>query len=264
MPVRSGGPDFIGVGAQKCGTSWIGYVLSQHPQVMLRRKEVNFFVRHFHKGYRWYHRWFEDRGEKKAGEITPNYLYSPRPDAARKQFYPNWSPRELVLFWRKKPSALAEIRESYPQVKLFAIFRNPIDRAWSHYWFWRNRKERIGKARQVRSFRRMFEDDGRWIRTQGFYGQILKPWLEAFPGMGVYLHDDLKRTPLELAKQVYRLVGVDESFVPEFEKRVNEGRYEAMPAEEKAWVAAQYREDNLRFSELIGRDCTHWLAPHLG
>ena len=44
---------------------------------------------------------------------------------------------------------------------------------------------------------------------------------------------------------------------------MNEGRYEPMPAEEQAWVAEHYREDNQRFSDLIGRDCSHWLAPHL-
>ena len=74
MTARSGGPDFIGIGVQKCGTTWIGDILEQHPSVLFRRKEVNFFVRHFHRGYGWYHQWFVDRGERLAGEITPNYF----------------------------------------------------------------------------------------------------------------------------------------------------------------------------------------------
>ena len=161
MARDDGGPDFIGVGAQKCGTTWIGYVLGQHPGIHFQRKEVNFFVRHYHRGFRWYHRWFADRHGRVAGEITPNYLYSPRPDAAHRQFYPNWYPREWITFWRRQPCARSEIQKHYPRAKVFAIFRNPIERAWSHYWMWRNRKERIGKTRHVRPFRQMFEDDGR-------------------------------------------------------------------------------------------------------
>ncbi|MCU0727151.1 MAG: sulfotransferase domain-containing protein [Planctomycetes bacterium] len=260
-PRIDGGPDFIGVGAQKCGTSWIGHVLRQHPGILFSRKEVNFFVRHFHRGYGWYHRWFADRGSRKAGEITPNYLYSPRPDRARLQFYPRWSPRDLLLFWRRHPSARDEIHDRYgPGVRVFAIFRNPVDRAWSHYWFWRNRKERIGKASRVRPFRTMFEDDGRWIRTQGFYGRLVAHWRERFPDMGLFLYDDLRSDPLGLARAIYRFVGVDDSFVPEFEKKVNKGEYPPMPSGEREYLARVYREDILRFSALVGRDLSRWFG----
>lgn len=264
MTQADGGPDFIGIGAQKCGTSWLGWVLSQHPGVLLEKKEIDFFVRNFHRGWRWYDAWFAGRGERKAGEITPNYIYSPREDAARKQYYPAWRPRDAILFWRRRPSALAEIREHCPDVRLFAIFRNPVDRAWSHYWYWRNRKERLGKKGSVRTFRQMFADDGRWIASQGRYGSLLAPWLAAFPQMGVYLYDDIASAPLDLARRLYTQVGVDPAFVPDVARRVNEGRYEAMPPEDRALVARFYREDNERFSELIGRDCRHWLAPDLG
>lgn len=257
MPARPGGPDFIGIGAQKCGTSWVADILAQHPGVLIRKKEVNFFVRRFHRGYRWYHRWFADRGNRVAGEITPNYIYSPRPDSAHKRFYPKWRPQEQVLFWRRYPSALDEIRESYPGVKVFAIFRNPVDRAWSHYWYWRNRKERLGKHGHIRPFRRMFEDDGRWIRRQGYHGRNLAPWLEAFPDMGIYLHDDLKADAAGLARRIFGDLGVDAAFQPET-RIVNRGSYERMGEADRAWVADAYREDIRRFSALIGRDMAHW------
>ena len=253
------GPDFIGIGAQKCGTSWIGWVLNQHPQVMIRRKEISYFVRHFHRGYAWYERWFDERGDRKAGEITVSYLYSPRPDAARKQFYPKWNPRQQLLFWRWAPSAREEIAAHYPDAALFAILRNPIDRAWSHYWFWRRRKERIGKGGRVVPFRRMFEDDGRWIRSQGFYAAQLTPWLESFPRLGVFFYDDLKQDPKRLAREVYRCVGVDEDFEPDLDRRVNATDYEPMPSEEREHLVRVYRDDVERLGELTGRDCSHWL-----
>ena len=48
------GPDFVGVGMQKCGTSWLAEMLAQHPDVLVRKKEINFFVRFYRKGYGWY------------------------------------------------------------------------------------------------------------------------------------------------------------------------------------------------------------------
>jgi hypothetical protein len=253
------GPDFIGVGTQRSGTTWLAYVLEQHPQVLIRRKEVNFFVRHFHRGFDWYHEWFKDREGRKAGEITPNYIYSPRPDAARKRFYPRWFPQEEILFWRRRPSARDEIAAHYPQAKVFAIFRNPVERAWSHYWMWRERKERIGKGAKVVSFRTMFLDDGRWIQTQGFYARHLEGWLKLFPRMGVFLYDDLKSDPLGLARSLYRLIEVDDSFEPECRRQINRKLdYPSMPEEDRELAAETYRLDNRRFSELTGRDVSHW------
>ena len=95
---RPEGPDFVGVGVARSGTTWLGDVLTQHPQILFaKKKEVNFFTRYFHRGYGWYHDTFREKNGRIAGEISVNYMYSPRPDAARKEFYPRWNPRRR---WR--------------------------------------------------------------------------------------------------------------------------------------------------------------------
>ena len=258
MSARTGGPDFVGVGAQKSGTTWVGDILSQHPQIMMRKKELSFFIHHFHKGYEWYHEWFRDRGDKIAGEISVNYMYAPRPDSTHKEFYPSWNPRRKLLFWREQPSVRDELASRYPDVKVFAVFRNPVERAYSHYWFWRNRRERNGK--RIVPFETMFQDNGRWIRTQGEYAHHLAYWQEKFPNMGVYLHDDIKACPEKVAEQVYALVGVDAAFRPELTRKPNKGRYEPMGAETRALLIEAYREQVERFGEMVGRDLSHWLA----
>ncbi len=40
---RSEGPDFVGVGMQKSVTGWVADVIAQHPGVLMRKKEINFF-----------------------------------------------------------------------------------------------------------------------------------------------------------------------------------------------------------------------------
>jgi len=257
---RPEGPDFVGIGAQKSGTTWLGNVLDQHPGALMSSpKEISFFTNHFYRGYGWYHGFFREKAGRVAGEISVNYMYSPRPDPARKQFYPKRNYRNSILFWRKRPAARDELKAHYPGLRVFAIFRNPADRAWSHYWFWRNRKERLGKHKSVVPFEQMFNDDGRWIRLQSYYADHLTCWREAFPDMAVFFYDDIQGDPEGLARQLYRFVGVDDTFKPHLSDRVNPGRYEPMPPESRAFVIDHCREQIRRFAEMTGRDLSHWL-----
>jgi hypothetical protein len=184
-------------------------------------------------------------------------MYSPRPDSTHKEYYPHWNPRRRLVFWRRMPSARDELKRHYPDLRVFAVFRNPIDRAWSHYWMWRNRKDRMGK--NAVPFERMFTDDGRWIRLQGNYADLLEHWREAFPGIGAFLYDDIVQDPESLARAVYHFVGVDDSFKPELTKRVNAGSYHPMPPETRRMLVEAYRDQVLRFAGMIDRDLSHWL-----
>jgi hypothetical protein len=254
---RPEGPDFVSVGMQKSGTSWLADVVAQHPGVLMRAKQIDFFIRHFHKGYPWYNHWFREKNGRMAGEFSPSYIISPRPDPSHKEFFPKWNPRRTLLFWRKQPSARDELKTHYPGVRVFAIFRDPADRAWSAYWSRRRRKERLGK--RIVSFDEMWAGDGRWIRTRGLYADHLAHWREAFPDLGVFFYDDITNDPLGLARAVYRFIGVDDTFTPDCSRRVNYGRYDPMPPEVREPLVKFYEDQILRFSEMTGRDLSHWL-----
>jgi len=103
-------PDFLIVGAQKAGTSALGFFLNQHRQIRCaRRKEVGFFSRDaFHRqGTDWYARQFPHR--LRPGvllfEATPEYLYY--------------------------PFVAERILQFHPRIKLIVLLRNPIERAFS-------------------------------------------------------------------------------------------------------------------------------------
>ena len=254
------GPDFVVVGVQKSGTTWLGEMLAQHPGVLMRKKELDFFIRFYHKGYDWYHRWFADRNGRRAGEITQTYIISPRPDSTHREFYPSWNPRRALMFWRKQPSARDELKSHYPEVRVCAIFRDPASRAWSSYWSRRRRKERLGK-RYV-SFEKMWNDDGRWIRTRGFYADQLAYWREAFPDFGVFFYEDIKSDPVGLLQSVYRFVGADDTFVPtDYAREVNKTHYDhnPIPPETRAMLIDYYRDQIEGFQEMTGRDLSSWL-----
>ncbi len=257
---REVGPDFVGVGSQKCGTTWLAAVLAQHPEILFSKsKEIGFFSTEFHRGYKWYNSHFAEKNGRIAGEISVNYAYTPRPDPSRKQFYPKRNYRNELLFWRKRPSARDEMLKHYPGLKVFMMLRNPIDRAWSHYWYWRNRKERIGKAKSVVPFAQMFNEDGRWIRLQGEYATLLTYWREAFPDMGVFFYDDLVNDPERFAKDAFRFLEVSEDFIPKVAMRVNKGSYPDMDEADVRLAANYYRPQIERLGKMTGRDLSHWL-----
>jgi Sulfotransferase family len=70
-------PTFIGLGAQRAGTTWVYNCLVEHPEVfMTKKKELHFFYVNYGCGLAWYESQFTDAaGAKARGEMTPDYMY---------------------------------------------------------------------------------------------------------------------------------------------------------------------------------------------
>lgn len=104
-------PDFLCVGIEKCGTTTLYDLLSQHPQIGLSsHKETHFFNTHWDKGMAWYAEKFAhlDPDCKRIGEITPAY--------------------------HRFPEVIPRIRQTLgAQTKIIMLLREPRRRAFSHY-----------------------------------------------------------------------------------------------------------------------------------
>lgn len=253
------GPDFIGVGVARSATSWVAARLAEHPQIYFRKKAIKFWTKHFHRGYAWYHDHFKDRGDRIAGEFSAYYFITPRPQCARLEHYPKWSlPTFVKHLTRPHPPARDEIKKAYPGVKVFAVFRNPIDRAWSRYWKWVRRQKRKGQEHRI-PFEQMLRDNGCWLQLMFCYGTLLRYWLEAFPDMGIFLHDDLIADKKGFMASMYRFLGVDDSFVGNLDGRENVADYEPMDAATRRRLCELYTDEIREFFRLIGRELD-WLA----
>ncbi len=113
-------PDFLIIGGQRCGTTSLYYYLINYPGITsAHTKEVHFFDVNYEKGLHWYRAQFPTTIGKSyvkyvhkhsliTGEASPYYLFHPH------------APRR--------------ISEVMPKVKLIALLRNPIDRAYSQHW----------------------------------------------------------------------------------------------------------------------------------
>src|SRR4051794_34667074 len=117
-------PNFVIVGAPKCGTSSLARWLMQHPEVYLvPEKELHFFTGFWDQGIGWYENCFSPNGQRAIGEASPSYLAD--------------------------HTAHERMASVIPDAKLIAMVRNPIDRAYSHYWHWRDRKGVKGSFEEV-------------------------------------------------------------------------------------------------------------------
>jgi len=132
-------PDFIIIGAQRCGTTSIYNYITTHPKIApASTKELHFFDVNFSKGLDWYKSQFSH--DKVTGEASPYYIFHPH------------CPKRIF--------------EIIPTVKIIAILRNPIDRAYSHYWH----EVRLGKEKL--SFEKAIESEN--ARLEGEVEKMMK------------------------------------------------------------------------------------------
>jgi hypothetical protein len=209
--------DFIGIGAAKSATSWIAACLADHSQICLaKEKETEFFNREINifvqpniftkekecfskydregiKGYQKYFRHCQESMIK--GEWSVKYL--PEPQVAFK------------------------IKKEFPDVKILVCLRNPLERALSQFYY---AKYHQGFEKCCQSFEEAFEKHPNFYRFTSLYSKALKRYFDLFPKKNilVLIYEEIEKNPLKFIQNIYRFLGVDDSFVPpSLEKKVN-------------------------------------------
>jgi hypothetical protein len=179
---RSRKPNFIGIGVQKCATSWLHEVLSAHDEVFTSDpKEIDFFSAFYDRGYEWYENHFVDGHSVAArGETSPSYFYH--------------------------PSAPVRVKAYDPTLKIIVIFRDPVERAFS------NHLHELRKWHFKSSER--FEDgleNNPCYMEQSRYAKHLRSWYDAFPKAQVLplILEEITGNPEVAIRQVYEFLGVD-------------------------------------------------------
>lgn len=191
--------DFLCVGAEKSGTTWLAEMLWRHPQVFLpRQKEIHYFNRkfvedpaldnyNFDKPVRWYFSFFSSADPSQIkGEICPSYLWD------------EYAPRR--------------IHELVPDAKIFMILRDPVERTLSAYRFYIQR----GIIREKEISRDSLLRHANLTLTRSAYFSQVKRYFDLFPAeqLRVYFFDDLRKDPVSFLKQIEHFLGIAE-VIPE-------------------------------------------------
>ncbi len=284
--------DYIGIGANKAGTSWVNKMLSAHPEICTSEpKEIHFFhdsevftrathMGNYKKGLEWYKRFFQHCEEGKVkGEFTPKYMVD-----------------------KKAP---ARIKQMFPDVRLILCVRSPVDRAVSQYHF-----ERHFTQRESRPLSQAIREEYLYIEN-GLYGEGLKRYLAFFPLSRIHLiwFEDIKKDPEKVVRELYAYLGVTEDFIPaDLRRKHNASKqsrmkwvvdflasgertmtalgaswlvrwlkaikvnkliawfntrpitYDQPSPADRAWLLDQFREDIQLLERLTGRDLSCWMA----
>jgi len=257
-------PDFLVIGAKKGGTTSVANWLAQHPDVMpmfprmQRRKSPHYFDMNYWRGETWYRSHFPTRTARWAhsrrtgvgavtGETSPYYLFHP---------------------W-----AAQRIKESAPDVRLIAVLREPVSRAYSNYWDrFATGNETLDTFEQAidaeesrlagvsdESLRDpkaySFDHDHHTYLARGRYAEQLRRYFELFDReqLLVLTADELRSDPHGSFERVVQLLGV--RVVPMELKSVNvrSGQPPLDPAT-KERLRAYYAPHNQELYELLGTD----------
>jgi hypothetical protein len=200
--------DFVIIGAGKSGTTTLHQYLSRHPDIdMPPEKEIPFFSRNelYERGWDEFARaCFLQAGSRRfCGKATPDYmLHSAVP---------------------------ARLHRTFPDAKLIAILRHPVERAYSHWKMHaRNGIEdrsfeaataallKSAPTHAVDSFEISPENAAETYIIGGLYGRILERWFDLFSRdqMLVLFTEDLANDPLTILQRIHEFLGVSADFVP--------------------------------------------------
>ncbi len=247
-PARQGRVGFLVAGVQKGGTTALFDYLVEHPALSLPSiKEAHFFdeevgVDWSRPDYAPYEALFSDDPSdgRLRGEATPIYLY-----------------------W---PNSLERIAAYNPGMRLILIFRDPIERALSHWkmeyargaetepfaWCIREGRARVADDPSTPGFHRVYS-----YVERGFYGAQLRRLLNIFPGEQLLFlrSDDLKAEPERILRTVcdflnapvFERIEARESHVA---KNIDYGA--GITEEDRAYLKSVFANDQIIFNRLSG------------
>lgn len=251
-------PDFLIIGAKKCGTTTLFSHLVSHPSVRPPlRKETRYFNAWYHLGPRWYRSFFPT--------VTPKLLAG----ATGSDFRTGEASVDY-LYW---PSAAPRVRSLLPRARLIAILRDPVDRAASEYHH--NRRigvesrsfdvaveqelERIAGGEEIVATPlqrpRAGEEKYTYVH-RGLYADQLTVWREHFDESQLFVcsADDLSERPQEVLHDAQDFLGLSRRPLPDGPARLNAAPYPEMSAPLRSRLREFFAPANARLYELLGRD----------
>jgi hypothetical protein len=256
-------PGFIVIGAQRCGTTSLFRMLAAHPQVVRPTflKGINYFDLNYRRGMRWYRGHFpiagtarikvERYGRPVAFEASGYYLYH--------------------------PFALERLARDLPEVKLVAMLRDPVERAFSAYKHEYARgfeQESFENALELEDSRlageieRMEDDPGyesfshrhHSYCRRGHYAEQLERVFRFFPRAQVHVIDSEAYfgQPEQTYRRLLTFLGL-QPFEPGVFGRYNARPGPAMALRTRSMLEQYYTPHNERLAELLGRS-PHWVS----
>jgi hypothetical protein len=233
-------PDFVGIGGQRCGTTWLYAHLSRHPQVRFPAgKELQYWNSSPEGPEEWFELFPAAPPGVKQGEITPAYAILPEP-------------------------VVAEIVAAAPDLRLILNIRNPMQRAWSAAMLFSARCQMDPKEPSDAWFADVVRS--RQCVAKSTFSSTIGLWRRMFSAeqLLLVLYDDLVGDPSGVLRRVAVHLDIDPTLYKRGQSELaqRQGIVTSelrQPSPEVVAVLRQvYAEEIDRLEPLLQRDLQHW------
>ena len=261
IPTRSGQPDlqrfpdFLILGPQRTGTTWLYFNLHMHPEILLHRmKETYFFSTlgkpdnaHFH--YACLEDYLDSYLEPLGERLKKHYICLRKSLA----FYRPKILGEATASYALLPEEIiAEIVRLKPNIKGIIMLRDPVERAWSHA-----KKTLVrGKSEPVspEKFRAYFETSGQ--KQRAGYSAMIALWKKHLAPGHLYIgrYDRIASAPKALLEEMERFLGVTTKalyFNRHLTIKLNPTSEDAMPPEARGFLEEFLAPEIALYRELL-------------
>ena len=239
---------FLVCGAQKCGTTALAAYLRQHPKIHLpEAKELHFF----------------DDETQTWPEPDLNALHRHFQAAEANQLWGEATP--ISLYW---DSAAERIWRYNSKMRLIAILRNPIERAYSHWAMEHQRgndplnfalalEQEEARCREALPLQhRVFS-----YVDRGYYSSQLRRLWRFFGREQVLVlrQEELRHTPEVCLDRIWQHLSIPSGPAITLLERHN-GHYDCpMPRASREQLRKIYWQEIGQLEQLLGWDCSDWL-----
>lgn len=233
-------PEFLCIGAQRAGTSWLHKNLSRHPEIWMPPvKEIHYFDERERynslKGFkrlayvyrRQQKRWHEvikHKGDGKNFNFSDielkrflwktNYLLNFRNDRWYESLFAMGAGKKIGEVTPEysilNDESVAHVHQLMPDAKIIFMMRNPIQRAWSHavkkLVADRGRKiESVSEAEFINHF------DNSRSKTKGNYLKTIETWKKYYPEKQfiIIFYEEVTDFPQELLTRTFKFLEVE-------------------------------------------------------
>jgi Sulfotransferase domain len=252
-------PDYLIIGAQRAGTTSLFKYLVQHPAVgrPFLGKGAHFFDTNYSADLDAYRAYF------------PTTAYKWYVKASRRT---DFVTGEGSPYYLAHPHAPYRIAETLPDVKLIALLRDPVERAYSHY------QHEVARRFEDLSFDEALEQEPKRLAgevermrsdpsynsfalqhhsylSRGRYAEQLEVWYGLFPKEQILVlrSEDLFSDPERIYRDALRFLGVPPISLREYDV-FNPRTYTGMSPEARRRLVEYFAEPNERLYDLLGVD----------
>ncbi len=269
-------PDFLIIGAAKSGTTSLYGLISAHPHVLPARiKEIEYFAPTgiYLSGPTWYRDHFP----------TVLHMYGSALLHGHRMLT-----GEATAVYMFHPDVPGRVRDLLPNVRLIAILRNPVDRAYSEYNMRLGRgnesltfEDAIAAERNRASYGETSDSRSQYnlyhsYLGRGRYAEQLIRWYKCFDRnrLLILTTEELEDDRQGMLDRVFGFLGLkpfevggsdglpDSPWMKKYKSepphaddpfKLNVGRYPAMRRDTRRMLVDYFRPYNERLSELLGR-----------